>query len=133
MVYTETPIWPLYKHDLDTPLDVPENSEIITKSLEKITANPKIWFNRSLFRDHYKNLRLADLSLKDIHVFGKKVLCFDNMKNVFGYVVEVISIGKGPFYVNLTQRYVDEYILPGEVKITKGGRTNRNFVRPTAI
>ena len=127
--------------DLDRAIEVPKNSEKIKESLEKITANPEIWFNRPLFRDHYKNPRLADLSLEKIHVFGKRRINIRN-QNIgsmdseidFGYVVEIVSKNRGGlFYVNLTQKDVDEYILPGEVKITKGARKNKNFVRPTAI
>ena len=127
--------------DLDRAIEVPKNSEKIKKSLEKITANTEIWFNRPLFRDHYKNPRLADLSLEKIHVFGKRGIHSRN-QNIssmnseidFGYVIEIVSKNRGGlFYVNLTQKYVDEYILPGEIKITKGGVRNRNFVRPTAI
>jgi len=140
-MYEESNIWPLYKRDLDIPISVPKNSEKITKSLEKITATPEIWFNRPLFRDHYKNLRLADLSLEEIHVFGKQMGVEGKRggrpkttRIIFGYVAEIgFKDGEGQFYVNLAQKDVDEYILPGEVKITKGARKNKNFVRPTAI
>jgi len=135
MVYDDEPnSWPVSWGLWDAPIEVPENSEKITKSLEKITANPKIWFYRPLFSRHYKNISLADLSLKDIHVFGKKLPCFENVKNIFGYVVEIVSKNReSQFYVNLTQKDVDDYLLPGEIKIYKGVGKNKKFVRPTAI
>ena len=54
--------------------------------------------------------------LKDIKIF-------------FGYVIEIVSKNReGPFYVNLTQVDVDNYLLPGEIKIYKGVGKNKKFV-----
>ena len=141
MGYNEPKSWPVSWGLLDAPIEVPENSEEIKErikeSLEKITANPKIWFYRPLFSEHYKNISFSDLSLEKIHVFGKKISSsVDNdshlkdTKIFFGYVVEIVSKNReSEFYVNLTQKDVDDYLLPGEIKIYKGVGKNKKFVR----
>ena len=64
--------------DLDRAIEIPKNSEKISKTLEKITSNPKIWFNRDFFSDYCKHQGINDFSLEKIHVFGKRKVYITN-------------------------------------------------------